>query len=86
MTPYKNYTFIIPAKTKTRHIAGPYNIETLSPKYEIKLDCPSHVKNQIDVNQYLHGSPPKCQWAWEINNKSTWKIWVTIIKDGIIQK
>ena len=56
MTDETNYTLSVAPHSKTRHIAGEFDMQT--------------------------GTPQKCQWAWEIHNKSSLPVFVTILKDG----
>jgi hypothetical protein len=81
-TKEKDYSFCLMPGIKTRHAAGPFDVKTRKPKYEIEINVPSHVRDQVEIKQFLLGTPEKCQWAWDIENKSTWPAFVTIRKDG----
>jgi len=81
-TPEKDYTFCLMPGIKMRHIGGPYNVETRKPSYELHVSVPSHVRDQVEVNQVLLGTPENCKWAWDLKNKSRWPAFVTIKKDG----
>lgn len=83
MTEEKDYSFLLYPGNKTRHIAGPFDVKNRTPHYGIEIDVPSHVRNQVEVTQFLLGTPENCQWAWDIENKTTWPAFVTIKKDGL---
>lgn len=82
----KNYSFLLSPGNKTRYIAGSFDVKTRKPCYEIEVNVPTHVRNRVEIQQYLVGSPENCQWGWEINNKSSWPAIVTIKKDGELIK
>ncbi|MBU4317121.1 MAG: hypothetical protein KKF30_07585 [Proteobacteria bacterium] len=82
----KDYTFLLSHNSKTRHIAGKFDIKTRKPRYEIEVNVPSHVKNQVEVNQIMLGTPEDCRYAWDINNKSNYPVFITIKEDGVIQQ
>ncbi len=73
---------LMPGK-KIRQIAGPFDIQTHKPIYDIEVNVPSHVRQQIEISQILYGKPGNCQWAWDIKNNSTCPAFVIIKKDGI---
>lgn len=83
-TDKKDYSFILPAGKKTRYVAGPYDTETRMPRYEISISAPLHVRDLVEVNPIMLGSPDDCRLGWDIHNKSSWRIYVTITKDGDI--
>ena len=82
MTEEKDYTFCLSPGNKTRYAAGPFDINTRKPRYEIEINIPSHVRNQVEVKQFLMGSENNYQWVWNIENKSTWPAFIIIKKDG----
>jgi hypothetical protein len=78
----KDYRFCLIPGSKTRHVAGPPCVKNRIPHYEIEIDVPSHVRDKVEVKQFLLGTPKNCQWAWDLKNNSTWPAFVTIKKDG----
>lgn len=82
MTDVKDYTFYLMPGGKTRYIAGPFDINTRLPHYEIEISVPTHVRDQIEVNQFLLGTPENCQWAWDIKNNTSWPTFIIIRKNG----
>ncbi len=82
----KDYSFILSPNQKLRHIAGTFDYDKKQPHYEIDISVPQHVRNQVEVNQIIVGSPENCQWGWDLSNKSTWPAFVTIKCDGVIMK
>lgn len=84
MSDKRDYTFCLMPGEKTRWIAGPFDAETRKPHYEIDISIPPHVREQVEVNQFLSGTPENCQWAWEFKNNSAWPAFVIIKKDGEI--
>lgn len=78
----KDCSFYLTPGKKTRHIAGPFDIKTHKPIYEIEVSVPNHVRNQVKISQILLGAPENCLWAWDIKNNSTWPAFVIIKKDG----
>jgi hypothetical protein len=83
MTKEKDYTFKIEPGRNTRYVAGPFDVKTHKPHYEIEI-CPSLIQNKIEVKQILLGTPAYCQWGWEINNKSSLLVFVIVKKDGVM--
>jgi|WetSurMetagenome_2_1015567.scaffolds.fasta_scaffold106301_3 hypothetical protein len=81
MSDDKDYSFCLSPGIKTRHIAGPFDVKTRKPHYEIIVSVPTHVRNQVEIKQFLLGTPDNCQWGWDIKNGSTWPAFVTIKKD-----
>ena len=79
-------TFVLDPGKKKRLFAGTYDVKSRKPQYEIDINVPKHVRNQIEVNQKLIGNEDYCQWAWDIKNNSTWPAFITIKKDGVIEK
>lgn len=75
-------TFCISPGGKTRYIAGPFDTSSRTPRYEIEVSVPKHVRSQVEVNQFLLGTPEDCQWAYDIKNRSTWPVLVIIKRDG----
>lgn len=86
MTEPTEYSFMLPPKTKRRHVAGKYDYEKKEPRYEIEASIPEHVRHQLDVKHVLIGSPQSCQWGWDLDNKSSWPAFVTIKENGILIK
>jgi len=82
MSDEKDYNFCLMPGIKTRHIAGPFDVNTRKPYYEIIVSIQAHVRNQVEINQFILGTPDNCQWGWDINNKSTWPAFVIVKKDG----
>ncbi len=80
----RDYTFQLSPGTKTRYNAGPYDQETCSPRYSLELSVPEHARRQVDVQQYLMGNEGSRIWVWDINNKSTWPVFIIIKKDGVL--
>jgi len=82
MAEEKDYTFCLMPGAKTRYTAGRFDAVTRTPHYEIEINVPSHVSDQVRVSQFLLGTPENCQWAWDIKNNSTWPAFIIIKKDG----
>lgn len=82
----KDYTFYLQPGGKTRWAAGSYDIKTQQPHYEIEISVPKHVRDQVEVNQFLLGTPDRCQWVWDINNRSSWPAFVVVKKDGELMR
>lgn len=82
----KDYTFQLNQKSKFRYNAGPYDLKTRTPWYEIEVSIPQHVKHQIEIKQFLMGDEESCIWVWDIVNNSTWPAFISIKKDGILIK
>lgn len=80
------FSFILSPKQKMRHIAGTFDHEKKQPHCEIDISVPQHVRDLVEVNQILVGSPQHCQWGWDINNKSSWPAFVAIKCDGVLMK
>jgi hypothetical protein len=81
-----DYTFVLSPGMKTRYSAGSYDVNLRSPNYNIELSVPKHVQAQVEVKQFLLGTPENCMWAWDIHNKSTWPAFVIVKKDGELIK
>ena len=79
-----DYTFQLSPKGKTRYNAGPYDPETQLPRYQLEVSAPQHVKHQVELKQFLMGSEGNRIWVWDVENKSTWPVFVTITKDGVL--
>jgi hypothetical protein len=86
MTDPKDYSFLLSPGGKTRYIAGAFDYEKREPHYEIEVSIPHHVRDQVEMNQVLLGSPQKNQWGWDIHNKSSWPAFIIVKKDGILVK
>lgn len=80
----KDYSFLLNPNQKKRYIAGSYDPKNHRPIYEIEIDVPKHVKNQVSEKQILVGTPENCQWGWDIENNSSWPAYVVIKKDGVL--
>jgi len=80
----QDYTFQLASGTSTRHSAGPYDQETNTPRYEIEISMPSHVRHQIKVEQFLMGNEGSRIWVCDIKNNSTWPAFIMIKKDGVL--
>ncbi|EGR1985722.1 TPA: hypothetical protein GRI96_24895 [Vibrio parahaemolyticus] len=82
-----NSTFELGPKSKTRYNAGEYDPETFSPKYEIKVAARDDIaRSQVEINQILMGNKGSRIWVWDITNNSTWPIFISIMKDGVLVK
>jgi hypothetical protein len=82
MSDEKDYSFCLGPGIKTRYIAGPFDVKTHKPHYELIVSIPTHVRNQVEIKQFLLGTPDNCQWGWDIKNNSTWPASVIAKKDG----
>ena len=78
----KDFTFELSPRGKTRYVAGAYDQTTATPKYTIELSAPSHVRDQVEVKQFLLQNAGGVSWGWDIHNRSTWPVFVTIKRDG----
>ncbi|MDP3181274.1 MAG: hypothetical protein Q8M54_00470 [Desulfobaccales bacterium] len=81
MSEEKDYTFCLSPGNKTRYPAGPFDIETRKPHYEIDIS-PKHVRNQVEIKQFFMGTPGNCLWVWDIKNASDYLVFIIIKKDG----
>jgi hypothetical protein len=80
-----NHTFELGPHSKTRYSAGPYDPTSHSPRYTIEMSTPDdHVQRQVDVEQVLMGTEGNYIWVWVMNNKSTWPVFVSVMKDGML--
>ena len=86
MTDQKDYSFSLAPGGKTRYIAGAIDYEKRTPHYDIDISVPQHVRDQVEVKQFLLGSPQNCQLGWDIHNKSSWPALVVVRKDGVLLK
>ena len=77
-----DFTFQLDPGQKRRYIAGAYSPKEMVPKYGIEINAPPHVKPQVLCEQILVGNPEKCSWAYDLENKSTWPVFVIVKKDG----
>jgi hypothetical protein len=83
MPPKTDYSFVLQPKSKCRYNAGAYDPATQRPRFQYALSAPSEqYRDQIDVNQFLMGSPDSRLWVWDFHNKTTWPVFVKIFKDG----
>ena len=80
------HTFQLNAGMETRYLAGSYNQETHTPRYEIEVILPTHAQHQIEINQFLIGTKGDRTWVWDIKNNSTWQAFIIIKKDGALVK
>lgn len=78
------YTFQLPPGGKTRWNAGAYDPESRTPRYTIEVLVPEHVRYQIETKQFLMGTPGNYLWVWDIQNKSTWPAFVSVLRDGVL--
>jgi|GEM_PF-2329675 len=79
-----DYTFELSPGEKKRYIAGAYDPKQMTPQYEIIIDVPNHVKPQVLCEQILVGKPEKCNWGYNLENKSSWSAFVIVKKDGVM--
>lgn len=80
-----NHTFELAPKGKTRYNAGAYDPKTRSPKYELEVLARDDVAySQVEIEQFLMGKEGSNLWVWDIKNNSTWPIFVSITKDGVL--
>ncbi len=80
----RDFTFELPSSGKTRYSAGKYDQGTATPKYTIEISASSHVRDQVNVKQFLVGGAGEVTWGWEIQNKSTWPAFIIVKKDGVL--
>jgi len=80
----KNYTLSLSPREKRRFAAGKYDTENQKPFYEMEINCPKHVRNQVEYDQFLLGTPDNCQWAYKFHNKSSYPVFIIIKKDGVL--
>ncbi len=78
----KDCSFCLMPGKKLRQIAGPFDLQTRLPLYDIQVSSPSHVRQQIEISQILFGTPGNCQWAWDIKNNSSEPVFLIIKEDG----
>ena len=81
-----DYTFRLGPKSKTRYSAGDYNQEDCSPRYELDYSAGPDCNNLIEISQFLMGNEGSRIWVWDIENKSTWPVFIKIKKDGQLIK
>jgi hypothetical protein len=79
----KNYTLQLEPHSSARKNVGPYDLKNRTPKYEIDCIYPTpESKYQVEIGNVLSGSEDSCLWIWEIENRSKFKIFVKMFKDG----
>ena len=78
------YSFVLYPGKATRRIAGPYDLKTCKPHYEINVEIIEHLRSHIEVTQVLVGNEDNCQWAWKLKNNSVHPAFITITKDGVM--
>ena len=81
-----DYTFQLAPNQKRRYIAGPYDPKTNSPKYKISINIWQHLIDRVECNQILIGTSEHCNWAYDLNNKTTWPAYISVKKDGQLLK
>lgn len=77
-----DHTFILEPGQNKRVNAGPYDREQRRPQYEIEVVVPSHVRNQIEMNQFLIQTGEGYLWCWDVKNKSSWIAFFKVTADG----
>jgi len=81
----KGFTFALAPGGKTRRIAGPYDLKSRTPRYELEV-MPDLYKRQVSVEQCMLGSEENCSWCWDITNNSDIMVFVAVRKDGELMK
>lgn len=67
-----------------RRPAGPYDLKTRLPRYEVDvLAVDADAGRQVVVDSEIMGRVENYTWIWKITNKSTWPVFITLKKDGI---
>ena len=80
-----NYTFQLAPGAKTRHNAGSYDPNLYLPKYEIEVMTPDDfVRSKVQVNQVLMGTKGSHFLVFDIQNNSTWPVFIQVKKDGVL--
>jgi hypothetical protein len=79
-----DYTFELSPGKKTRYSAGTYDRDKMQPRYTIEISAPVHVKNLIEVKQFLLQNAGGFEWAYDIHNKSTWPAFIIIKKNDVL--
>ena len=82
MAEEKDYSFCVMPKQKMVHIAGPFDVKTSTPCYEIESNGPPYDNHKLEITRVLAGTPDNRQVGWQINNKSDYPVFITIKKDG----
>jgi hypothetical protein len=68
---------------KFRRQAGPYDIKTRLPRYDFEVVAADAdaLRRVVDDSQIM-GSADNHFWVWDIKNKSTTPVFITLTKDG----
>ena len=70
-------------KSKTRIVAGEFDLTTREPKYTLEI-TPKHIKDRIISKQALvklYGSENICNWIWDVENKSDYLVLLKVYKE-----
>jgi hypothetical protein len=78
----RDYTFVLKPKRKTTFAAGKYDRNTREPSYAMRLSVPEHVRNLVDVKQFLLEMGDGYEWTWEIWNRSDYPVFAIVTRDG----
>jgi len=80
----ENQKIEIPPGATFRRPAGPYNLKTKLPRYDVDvMAMDSHARRQVIVDSEIMGRVDSYTWIWKITNKSTWPVFISLKKDGV---
>lgn len=83
----KEYTLMVDPRRSGRRNAGPYDPKTNTPRYEEAFDAPSpEARRSFHIESKVMGTEGNYLWVWEFRNDSTWPIFLTLKKDGVVQR
>lgn len=74
----------LPPGARFRRQAGPYDLESQSPRYSFQVSAPDEqAKRQVVDNSEVMGAPGRHFYVWDIKNNSTWPVFLTLTVDGV---
>ena len=81
---HENHRIQIPAGGSFRRPAGPYDLESRLPRYDVEvLAVDDHASHQVVIDSEIMGSVGNYTWIWRIMNNSSWPVFITLKKNGI---
>ncbi len=79
------FTLQVAPNSKARYNAGCYDPKAYSPKYGVEVLTPYQgVQSQVDINRVVMGSEGDHFLVFEIKNNSTWPVFLSATKDGVL--
>ncbi|MDA3140167.1 hypothetical protein [Vibrio metschnikovii] len=79
------FTLQVAPKSQARYNAGSYDPILYMPKYDVEMFTPyQDVQGQVDINRVVMGSKGAHFLVLEIKNNSTWPVFLSVTKDGVL--